>query len=392
MRSRRLVCSSFAALALMPCAAALAQLPSALYTWDNTGNAAPNVESWVKNFGTNTATLDNNIFGELTLTENGTAGEDIAFSDGANRVRESSIAAGGGTDLTGIQFLEFTLGHNGAGPVNVQFYVQASTGFNFVALGPDIAVLPGVNSYQVPLSGLTAAQAVYVRTMGFSARDHLALGNLTWTLREVRSVNQTLTSRTLVDHNVGSPEGGLQGAIVNFDGTSVVGNTGQNQTGLSHDAVNGALQWTDAAGGAGGAISWGNGQPWNGNTFNNRTTDVSGYDLVTIRMSATDALDPNGSVNVQAFLQANNFVFQAFNGGAALALPTDGQFHDLVFSLAGMNNLNVVDQTGINLGSHTNQLVIRVVSIVFSVVPEPSSALALAAVGGLGLLRRRNRA
>ena len=36
-----------AAMCLIAASSANAQLPSALYTWDNTGNAAPNVENWV---------------------------------------------------------------------------------------------------------------------------------------------------------------------------------------------------------------------------------------------------------------------------------------------------------------------------------------------------------
>src|SRR5688572_22166210 len=201
----------------------LAQSPSALYTWDDTGNASPNVENWVKNFGTNNVTISNSIPGELTIVETGTPGEDVAMSDGANRVRESILNGSGGTDVTGLDFMEFDIGHNGPNPINVQFYVQASTGFSFVALGPDLAVTPGVNTYQVPLTGLTADQAVYLRTMGFSARDHVADGNVTWTLREVRTGGTPLTTRTLITHD-GTVEGGLQGAYANFDVAAIQGN------------------------------------------------------------------------------------------------------------------------------------------------------------------------
>jgi hypothetical protein len=360
----------------------LAQSPSVLYTWNGTGN----VQQWVKNFGTNTLTLDNNIPGELTLIETGTAGSNVAVSDGANRVRESSTAASGGLDLTGLDFLEFDIGHNGAGPINVQFYTQGSTGFTFSALGPDIAVTPGVNTYQVPLTGLPPDQIVYLRTIGFNARDHLALGNVNWTLREVRSGGTPLTQRNLITHDVGSPEGGLQGAIVNFDNAAVQGNNGgQNQTGLSHNpAGTGSLQWTDVGGSNGAAISWGNGTALNGNTFNLRTTDLSNYQSVTIRMSALDPNNLTGTVNVQSFFQTNNFQFQAAGNQN---LVTDGQFHDLTFSLAGLVDMNVVDQTGINLGSHPNNLTINVDLIQFN-VPEPGSLAALAALGALALLRR----
>src|SRR5690606_24626605 len=130
-------------------------------------------------------------------------------------------------------------------------------------------------TYQVPLTSLTPNQLVYVRTVGINIRDHAAEGNLTWTIEEVRSGGTPLTVRDLITHDVGTPEGGLQGAIVNFDGAAVLGNNGgQNQTGLSHNpSGSGSLQWTDLGGSNGAAISWGNGTAWNGNSFNNRTTD-----------------------------------------------------------------------------------------------------------------------
>jgi len=390
---------SLASVALL-CASGLspfhasAQSPSALYSWDNTGNAAPSIESWVRNFGAGStaATLNNSIFGELTIIEtSATAGGSQAFTDGGNRVRESSTASSGGTDLTGLSYLEFELGHNGAGNINVQFFVQASAGYNYVGLGPDLVVTPGINTYQVPLSGLTAAQAVYVRTMGFNARDHAGLGNVTWTLRELRSAGTPLTSRTLITHDTGSAEGGLQGAIVNFDGASVLGNSGQNQTGLTHNSAgSGSLQWTDVAGGAGGAISWGNGTAWNANTFNNRTTDLSNYDKMIVRMSAEEITPgAGGLLNVDGFFQVNNFSFQ---GAGSQSLSIDGQFYDLEFSLAGLLNMNVVDQTGINLGSHATDLRINVDNISFVMVPEPGSGvLLLGGLLGLGMAARRHK-
>jgi hypothetical protein len=382
-------------LAIVLCAACMstahAQMPSVLYTWDNTGNAAPNVENWVKNFGTNTVTLDNSILGELRISETGTAGEDIAISDGSNRVRESAVSAGGGTDLTGLDYLEFDLGHNGSAPINVQFYVQASPAFSFVGLGPDLAVAPGLNTYQVPLTGLTPDQAVYIRTMGFNARDHLAVGNVVWTLSEVRSGGTPLTSRTLITHDVGTPEGGLQGVIANFDVAAIVGNNGgQNQTGFSHNAAGtGSLQWTDAGGSQGAAVSWGNGAAWNGNTFNNRTADLSGYQTMTVRISATDPANGGGDLGLNAFLQTNNFAFQSLEGGAARSLPIDGQFHELTWSMAGVNNVNATDQTGINLFAHAQNLIINVDFIRFDAVPEPTT-LSLAAFGlaVIGLRRK----
>ena len=396
MNPRRVLFASLAGFfaLLIASSTASAQAPSVLYTWDNSGNPAPNIESWIKGFGAaNTGlSLDNNTFGELTLTENGTAaGGSQAFSDGFNRVREAYPNSAGGLDLTGLPFLEFDMGHNGAGDINAQFYVQATPGSAFVALGPDLTITPGIHTYQVPLSGLTQAQQVYIRTIGVNARDHAALGNVTWTIREVRSAGTPLATRDLVTHDAGTPEGGLQGALVNFDNTAVQGNNGgQNQTGLSwNSAGSGSLQWTDVGGSNGAAISWGNGQALSGNTFNNRPTDLSNYGTMLLRISAFDATNPSGTVDVQAFFQTNNFA--AFQVAGIQPLVTDGQFHDLIFSLAGLTDMSVIDQTGINLGTHANDLTMNVDLIRLDAVPEPVSALALVGIAGLGLARRRRK-
>jgi hypothetical protein len=373
---------------------AAAQSPSVLYTWDNTGNASPNIENWIKNFGTNTATLDNTVFGSLRLTETGTAGEDIAFSDGANRIRESLTSGGGGTDVTGLDYMEFDLGHNGSGSIAVQFYVQASTAFTFVALGPDLIVTPGMNTYQVPLTGLTPSQAVYLRTIGFAPRDHLAVGNVTWTLDEVRTGGTPLIQRDLITHNVGTPEGGLQGVYANFDLAAIQGNNGgQNQTGFTHNpAGTGSVQWTDLGGSPGAAVSWGNGTALNGNTFNNREADLSNYERVLVRISATDPNNGGGELGLNSFVQTNNFQFQSLEGGAGRNIAIDGKFHNVTWSLAGLNNLNGADNFSINLFNHPQNLIINVDLIRFT-VPEPATAsmLMMAMIGGLGVIRRRSR-
>jgi hypothetical protein len=266
-----------------------------------------------------------------------------------------------------------------------------------VGLAPDIAVAPGVATYQVPLTGLTPAQAIYLRTVGFNARDHAALGNVTWTLREVRAGGIPLSVRDLITHDNGTAEGGLQGAIVNFDNAAVLGNNGgQNQTGLSQNpSGSGSLRWTDVgtntnAAANGAAISWGNGTAWNNNTFNNRTTDLSGYKKMIVTMSARDVAGGGGNLGFNAFFQADNFAFQGVEGGAAKSIPIDNTFHDVVFDLTGMNNVRVVDQIGINLFSHAADLTINVDRIRFS-VPEPASLALVGAalVGGVAATWRR---
>ena len=135
----------------------------------------------------------------------------------------------------------------------------------------------------------------------------------------MQSGGTPLEARTLITHDTGTPEGGLQGAFVNFENAAVLGNNGgQNQTGLSHDpSGSGSLRWTDLGGGPGAALSWGNGTALNGNTFNNRQTDISNYDYVLVRIKATDPLNGGGTVGMNTFLQRNNFQFQSIQGGAA---------------------------------------------------------------------------
>ena len=123
MNPRRVLSASFVALLLVVCSSASAQSPSVLYTWAGTGN----VQQWFKNFGPNTVTLSNTTPGELTVAETGTAGSAVAVTDDFNRVRETPTGPNGGLDLTGLDYLEFDIGHNGAGPVQTQFFVQAST-------------------------------------------------------------------------------------------------------------------------------------------------------------------------------------------------------------------------------------------------------------------------
>jgi hypothetical protein len=384
--------------------AASAQSPRAIYTWNGTGNA----QGWFKNFGTNTITLANSVAGELTVTETGTAGTGVAISDDFNGVFEGAARIGGGIDLTGLSSLEIDMGHNGVGPVNVQFFVQASPGSNYVALGPDQAIAPGIATYSMPLSGLTSDQIVYVRTIGINIRDHLGEGNLTWTLQEVRSAGTPLVSRVYASHEPGTSDGGLQGAYVNFENSAVAGNSGsQDQSGLTQNTSasppgnTGSLHWKDLGTENGAAVTWVNGTALAANPFNEGPTDMSNYRGLQIRMAArnTDG-GSSTSLNVQYFLQTGNYDYHT--AGPDQSLPVDGQFHTLCFPIQGIANLDFVVAHGVNLQNHPggNLLIdIDSVSVSQSVCLQATPAVSLpvaialgllcAGLGGLFLARRR---
>jgi len=359
---------------------ARAQTAATLYTFPSTSS------DWFRNFGAgSTSATFGNSGGALQIVETSTAaGGSQAFTDGFNTIRDIpsppfSSGCCGGLDLYGLSSLDFDLGHNGPNPVSVQFFTQATPGSAFVALGPDVLITPGVHTYSVPLSGLTSAQQAYMRTIGFNVRDHAGDGNLTWTLNEARSVGPSATSRTIADHDGGPAD--FDGVICNFDCGSIVGgNGGQNTSGMS--IVSNALHWTDAGGGPGAAVTWGNGTQDNGGSFNARPVDLSNYDFATVRMSATGT-DP--SVGIQFYMQTGGaFTYQSLND----TLPVDGAFHDIVFPLAGITGRDYTDTNGINLFGHAGDLQVNVDSVIYSSVPEPAS-LGFLGLAMLTFARRR---
>jgi hypothetical protein len=390
-------------MAMLFCAAeSVAQTAGVLYTWNGTGN----VHEWVGGSTSNAANVTNSAPGQLTVAELGDPVDPFdpglahVIRDGFNRRLETNTQQGG-LDVYGLEALELDLSHNGSGPVQVQFFLQARPEFDYVWAGndgtlngPDWTLAPNVlHTLRFPLNLLTPAQQAYIRTVGLSVRSHVSVGNVTWNLFEVRSTGTSPTER-IFSHNTGSDDNGLNGAFANFDlGTTtrtIVGNTGQNQTGLSHNPAGpGSLRWTDRGNGgntanpSGAAVSWVNGTVFDGNTFNERLADFSNYNTVTFRMSATDALSAGGTLGVQAFFQVNNYTYHiapAGNGVGAsgeIHLPIDGQFHELAFPInallpdteppvTGPADLQNVQAFGINLFAHMNDLVIDVDFVRFS--------------------------
>jgi hypothetical protein len=373
---------------------AIAQSPSVLYTWDHAIGEAmgANNEGWAFGFGGNTLTLDNTTDGTLRATETGTAGLGWAINDSFNRIKESANPADfGGIDLTGLDFLELQLGHNGPNPVNVQVFSQVNMGASacceFVALGSDIAVTPGVATYSVPLSGLTSQQIANMRTIGLNVRDHAADGNLTWTINEIRSAGTPLVTRVIADHDGGASD--FDTAIVNFDNASVTGNDGgQNTTGLSINTADGSLRWVDAANGAGAAIAYGNGRSGVGAwEFAGRPSDLSNYQFAVIRMRA-QSTNPADVLDVQYYMQTGmSFNFQSSN----TTLQADGVYRDLVFPISAMTQRDQIHVHGVNLGTHPGVMDIRIASVIYTSVPEPGGLLLMAGGTVLSCLILRRR-
>src|SRR4029079_13718175 len=108
-----------------------------------------------------------NSGGALTITEtSATPGTGAAWSDGFNTISDQApFTSGccGVLDISGLSVISVDFGHNGASPVNVQFFAQASTGSNYVVLNPggtDIAAGPAATTYTFPLTALPSLDQV----------------------------------------------------------------------------------------------------------------------------------------------------------------------------------------------------------------------------------------
>lgn len=346
---RRSIRRAFLAVAAFAATAAgWAQSPRVLNTFDS------GTEGWDVNFG-DVIPPPTAAGGALLFT---TAGLETALSDNFNNATASFAPGAGGVDFTGLSSLEFDLAYDGPdATITVEFFAQAGPSSTYYALGAAFAVAGNTlgipQTYAVSFADATpgpmsAYDLAYVRTWGLKIFDHSA-GSTNWQLHEVRVAGTPLANRVLAEFAPTSPDGGLQGAIVNFQQAAIVGNDGgQNQTGLAATTpagTNGALelqsQFVDGATG-GGAISLCNGFATD---FFGRPTDLSNYDRIEIDAAA---LGTGSDVFFQLWAQTGAG-FDFANIGAPQALVRDGAFHSLTFDLTGAANLDYVVQYGFSL-------------------------------------------
>jgi hypothetical protein len=370
---------------------AVAQTPDKLYSWDD--HTVQDWQVWgvnVPGTGTNKATVSA-ASGDLVVTEigNGTpsggvVGGSLWIFDGFDRSRENWLGVKGNLDATGLQYIELDIRHNSpTATVPVNFFMvsyinnQATT----VASGPAISIGPGLNTMQFPLSLLSPRLQGSIKNVFIQPEAHAAVGNLTWTISEVRSVGTPLAYRDIVTNDAGTPDEGLDGAfpLNTSDMLAIVGNDGSvSQLGLSRNATgSGSLQWTDKGGtGAigsesGATIGWGNGGGWrnaipgsptSGNGYNERMSDFSNYDRMTVKISAQDALNPSGTVGIGGVFIQN----EAAEIGTTLPelnLTTDGQYHELVFDLSSVSFLRTLQHWGIDVAAHPNNILFNIDNI-----------------------------
>lgn len=392
-----LVCMT-ALVGLLCVSPAVAQTPDVLYTWDQSygESVGPDIEGWSQHFGGNAITLSNAIDGELTVTE--TDQTDWAITDPYDRIRESAAPNNyGGLDLTGLDSLEITIGHNGTETYSGQVYLQVPSGPNSCcSFGPvlgGISVLPGApQTFSVPLSSLTADAEPYVMTVGVQMFDHTGAsdGPLTWSIENVSSAGTPLTERYLSPWET---SGDLDGAVVKFDSAAISGASDESPDGLGTIA-NGmggyALRWVDLGGSDGAAIAMGNGRDGvNAVDYYTRPLDLRNYDYAEVRMYAAPGAGADSEVGVQFYMQ--NTDSYAYQSAGDLLLPVDGTYHSLIFPLSALADLDGVQWHGINLAPHAGNMDIRVDYVRFFAIPEPASVTLLGLAGCLLLFGWRTR-
>ncbi len=369
--------------------------------------------------------------GDLVITEKGTGagsgcgpnpticgavGGPWFLSAPFDRARELSLLppgtiwAKGHLDATGLDYIELDLKRNSKVGVsdstslpvvlNLLLTETDNEGFpeNVPSSAPFDVSATGITTLRIPLAGLTKRQVSSVKSIYINVPAHTSMGNLSWTISQVRTVGTPLTERNIVTNDAGTPDNGIDGAFIltGTDALAVVGNSGAaNQVGLSRNpAGSGSLQWTDKGGTgdlsspSGAAIGWGNGSGWRasqqpdftdpslGNSYNERLADFSNYNRMTVKISAQDVVNPSGTVGVQAFFGACNpdGSDSQCNGSDTPAPPpftvmpsqnlvTDGQYHDMVFDLSSVTFLKDVWHWGLDMAAHPNNITFNIDNI-----------------------------
>lgn len=380
-------------------AVARAQSPSVVYSWPGSGTMGWQVfDRNILGNGYNRATVSG-ASGDLVVTEIGTGlngtvvGGSFWILDDYSTPRELAPDKGN-LDVTGLQYMEIDIRHNHpTASVDVGFFLHLYTGSGTIDSysggsngelnGPGWSIGPGWNTIRYPLSLLPPRLQTSVGAVILVPSAHTALGNLTWTIREVRTLGTPLTYRDIVTNNVGTPDDGLDGAfpLNTSDMLAIVGNPGfVSQTGLSRNpAGSGSLQWTDNGGTgdlgdeSGASIGWGNGAGWrnvqpgnpdSGNSYNERIADFSNYDRMTVRISASDVVNPAGTVGIEGvFLLTDNDPVPPPTILPSQDLPTDGQYHELVYDLSSVSFLRDILNWGLDVAPHPNDIIFNIDNI-----------------------------
>jgi hypothetical protein len=218
---------------------------------------------------------------------------------------------------------------------------------------------------------LAANQISSLRQLGIQIFDHAADGNLEWTINELRSAGTPANRRLIADHNGGAAD--FDGVITNFEETSVNGHMGgKNNSGLTINTTDGALQWVESAGATGVALEWGNNNnQFVAEDFVARPMDLRNYPAVEVRIRAQSTV-PGETIGVQYYMQNEGFTYYS---APDQSIPADAQYHTLRFPLGSIPNRDQVNIHGVNFHGHEGTVQFRVDFVEY--VPEPASALML---------------
>lgn len=375
----------------------IAQTPEITYNWDGTPSTT---KGWLIQDSsilgpTYAKATISGTSGYLTVAETSTGagntvGGSVFIIENWNLPRQDAPAKGN-QDVTGLDYFEVDIRHNNpAATVDLDFVALVGETDNWVvSSGALWHIAPSFNTLRFPISSLTSRQQTSVKALYLVPVPHPALGNLTWTVSQARTLGTPLAYRDIVTNNTGTPDDGIDGAfpLNTSDMLAIVGNTGAvSQLGLSRNPVgSGSLQWTDK-GGTGGigsesgaSIGWGSGAGWrnttqadqigsptSGNSYNERIADFSNYDRMKVRISALDASNPAGIVGIEAPFMIMDPAAEGAPPPTMLPsqdLTTDGQYRELVYDLSTVTFLKNIWHWGLDVASHPNNLVFNIDNI-----------------------------